>query len=107
MREALPVEQRVIEILAEQFGRDRGEITRSTSFAELAADSLDIVEVVMEIEDVFDLPLPDEVAEKIQTVGDLIDWIIDRDGDGDAGVLAKLPRTPPPPGKGHASPGDA
>ena len=70
------IEQRVIEIVAEQMGQDKSEITRETSFVnDLNADSLDTVELVMEFEDEFELSIPDEEAEKIQTVGQAIDHI--------------------------------
>ena len=71
------IEKKVIEIISEQMGVDRSEITRETSFInDLNADSLDTVELVMEFEDEFDMSIPDEEAEKIQTVGAAIDYII-------------------------------
>ncbi len=70
------VEERVIEIVCEQMGASRDKITQETSFIQdLGADSLDTVELVMEFEDEFDLNIPDEDAEKIQTVGDAIKYI--------------------------------
>ncbi len=70
------IEEKVIEIVAEQMGVDKSEITRETSFVnDLNADSLDTVELVMEFEDEFELSIPDEEAEKIQTVGQAIDHI--------------------------------
>ena len=67
---------KVIEIVSEQMGVDKSEITRETHFInDLNADSLDTVELVMEFEDEFDLNIPDEDAEKIQTVGDAIKYI--------------------------------
>ncbi len=70
------IEQKVIEIVSEQMGVDKGEITRETHFInDLNADSLDTVELVMEFEDEFELSIPDEEAEKIQTVGQAIDYI--------------------------------
>lgn len=72
------VEAKVIEIVSEQMGVDKGEITRETSFInDLNADSLDTVELVMEFEDEFDMSIPDEEAEKIQTVGAAIDYIVE------------------------------
>ena len=69
-------EEKVIEIVAEQMGVDKSEVTRETSFVnDLNADSLDTVELVMEFEDEFELSIPDEEAEKIQTVGQAIDYI--------------------------------
>jgi len=71
------IEKRVIEIISEQMGADKSEITRETSFInDLNADSLDTVELVMEFEDEFDMSIPDEDAEKIQTVGAAIDYIM-------------------------------
>jgi acyl carrier protein len=71
------IENKVIEIISEQMGVDKSEITRETSFInDLNADSLDTVELVMEFEDEFDMSIPDEEAEKIQTVGAAIDYIV-------------------------------
>ncbi|MHC4654502.1 MAG: acyl carrier protein [Planctomycetota bacterium] len=70
------IEAKVIDIISEQMGIDKSEITRETSFInDLNADSLDTVELVMEFEDEFDMSIPDEEAEKIQTVGAAIDYI--------------------------------
>ena len=70
------IEQKVIEIISEQMGVDKSEIARETSFInDLNADSLDTVELVMEFEDEFDMSIPDEEAEKIQTVGAAVDYI--------------------------------
>jgi len=71
------VETKVIDIVAEQMGVDKAEITRDTSFAnDLNADSLDTVELVMEFEDEFETSIPDDQAEKIQTVGAAIEYIV-------------------------------
>lgn len=70
------IQAKVTEIVSEQMGVDKGEITPETSFInDLNADSLDTVELVMEFEDEFDMSIPDEEAEKIQTVGAAIDYI--------------------------------
>ena len=70
------ITERVIEIVAEQMGVDKATVTRETSFVnDLGADSLDTVELVMEFEDEFDISIPDEDAEKIQTVGQAIDYV--------------------------------
>ena len=70
------IEEKVIEIISEQMGEDKSAITRETSFInDLNADSLDTVELVMEFEDEFDMSIPDEEAEKIQTVGAAVDYI--------------------------------
>ena len=71
------IESKVIEIISEQMGVDKAEISRETSFInDLNADSLDTVELVMEFEDEFDMSIPDEEAEKIQTVGAAVDYIV-------------------------------
>jgi len=78
------VEEKVIDIIAEQMGADKTEITRETSFInDLNADSLDTVELVMEFEDEFDMSIPDEEAEKIQTVGAAVDYIMKVAGSKD------------------------
>jgi len=70
------IEEKVIDIICEQMGADKSEITRETSFInDLNADSMDTVELVMEFEDEFDMSIPDEEAEKIQTVGAAVDHI--------------------------------
>ena len=70
-------EQRVIDIVAEQLGVDKDKINREPSFVnDLGADSLDTVELVMELEEEFDIDIPDDSADKIQTVGEAIDFII-------------------------------
>lgn len=69
-------EERVVEIVSEQMGVNKEQITRDTSFiTDLNADSLDTVELVMEFEEEFEISIPDEAAEKIQTVGQAIDFI--------------------------------
>ena len=71
------IESKVIDVISEQMGADKSEITRETSFInDLNADSLDTVELVMEFEDEFDMSIPDEEAEKIQTVGAAVDYIV-------------------------------
>jgi acyl carrier protein len=70
------VEERVIDIVAEQLGVSKDQIKRETSFVnDLGADSLDTVELVMELEEEFDINIPDDAAEKIQTVGQAIEHI--------------------------------
>ncbi|MCU0306165.1 MAG: acyl carrier protein [Thermoleophilia bacterium] len=64
-------------ILVEQLGVDASEVTETASFQEdLNADSLDLVELIMEMEDRFKLKIPDEDAEKITTVGDAVDYVV-------------------------------
>ncbi|OGR22323.1 MAG: acyl carrier protein [Deltaproteobacteria bacterium RIFOXYD2_FULL_66_9] len=72
----MPVEKRVREIVAEQLERDVNEVTNTASFIDdLGADSLDIVELVMKMEEEFGIEIPDEEAEKIKTVNDVIQYI--------------------------------
>lgn len=69
-------EERVKDIIVEQLGVDRDEVTSEASFIEdLGADSLDTVELVMALEEEFDIEIPDEEAEKISTVGEAIEHI--------------------------------
>ena len=77
----MPTEQEILDkvvgIVSEQMGVDKAEIKKETSFVnDLNADSLDTVELVMEFEDEFNMSIPDEEAEKIQTVGDAVDYIM-------------------------------
>lgn len=68
--------EKVKQIIAEQLGVDEAEVTSSASFIDdLGADSLDTVELVMALEEAFDVEIPDEDAEKIRTVQDAIDYI--------------------------------
>ena len=70
------VEERVVDIVAEQLGVSKDKVARDTSFVnDLGADSLDQVELVMELEEEFDITIPDDAAEKIQTVGEAIKYI--------------------------------
>ena len=70
------IEERVINIVCENLGVNKEQVTRATSFTEdIGADSLDIVELVMELEEEFEITIPDEQAEKIKTVGEAIDYI--------------------------------
>ena len=70
------VEERVVDIVAEQLGVDKDKITKESNFVnDLGADSLDTVELVMELEEEFDINIADDAAEKIQTVGEAISHI--------------------------------
>ena len=72
----MSVEERVIEIVSEQMGVAKDQVTRDTSFVnDLGADSLDTVELVMALEEGFGMEIPDEDAEKITTVKDAINYI--------------------------------
>jgi len=73
---SVSIEEKVVEIVSEQLGVPKEEISRESSFVDdLKADSLDVVELVMEFEDDFDVSIPDDDYEKIRTVGDAIDYI--------------------------------
>jgi len=73
---------RVADIVSEQLGVDKDKISPETSFVnDLGADSLDTVELVMELEEEFDINIPDDAAEKIQTVGQAVDYI-EANGNG-------------------------
>ncbi len=68
--------EKVKRVLAEQLGVDESIITPDSSFVDdLGADSLDIVELIMGLETEFDIEIPDEDAEKIDTVGDAVEYI--------------------------------
>jgi acyl carrier protein len=70
------VEQKVKSIIAEQLGVGEDEIKPESSFIEdLGADSLDIVELVMAMEEEFEVEIPDEEAEHIKTVGDAVNYV--------------------------------
>ncbi|MCG1008696.1 acyl carrier protein [Salinicoccus sp. ID82-1] len=67
---------KVKDIIVDKLGIDEEKVTRDASFKDdLGADSLDIAELVMELEDEFEMEIPDEEAEKINTVGDALDYI--------------------------------
>ena len=68
--------EKVKKIIVEQLGVEEDEITMESSFIDdLGADSLDIVELIMALEEEFDIEIPDSEAEKITTVGDAVEYI--------------------------------
>jgi acyl carrier protein len=72
----MSAEDKVIEIIVEQLSVDKGKVVPSASFVDdLGADSLDLVELIMAMEEAFGIEIPDEVAEKITTVQDAIDHV--------------------------------
>ena len=75
----MSVEQKVKEIIVQQLGVNEEQVTEEASFIDdLGADSLDIVELIMALEEEYDIEIPDEDAEKIQTVKDVIGYIEER-----------------------------
>lgn len=68
--------EKVKQIIVEQLGVEEDEITMESSFIDdLGADSLDIVELIMALEEEFNIEIPDEEAEKVSTVGNVIEYI--------------------------------
>ena len=77
----MAVADKVKSIIVEQLGVDEEEVTPDASFVDdLGADSLDTVELVMAFEEEFDIEIPDDAAEHIQTVGDAVKFIAERLG---------------------------
>ncbi len=72
----MSLEDRVLGLIVEQLGVTKDELAPEASFIDdLGADSLDIVELVMAIEEKFDIEIPDDDAEKIQTIGDALTYV--------------------------------
>ncbi len=79
MADKAEVTKKIIEIVADKLDRKPEDITPEMSLInDLGADSLDQVELVMDIEDAFDIQIPEEDAEKIETVGDAIKYVEER-----------------------------
>ena len=77
----MSAEQKVKEIIASQLGKEVSEIPLESSFMEdLGADSLDVVELVMAMEEEFKIEIPDEEAEKLRTVGDALKYLHEKVG---------------------------
>lgn len=73
------LEKRVFAIIVEQLGASKEEIVPEASFVDdLGADSLDIVELVMAMEETFDIEIPDDAAEKMLTIGDVVSYLKER-----------------------------
>ena len=77
----MALQERVSELIVEQLGVSSEEIRPEASFIDdLGADSLDIVELVMAMEEEFDIEIPDDDAERIQTIGDAVSYVKERLG---------------------------
>ena len=75
----MSLEARVTDLIVEQLGVSKEEAVANASFIDdLGADSLDIVELVMTLEETFDIEIPDDDAEKMQTISDAIDYLKER-----------------------------
>lgn len=74
-----PLRDKIVEIVADNLGINREKAASATSFLDdVGADSLDFVELVMDLEEEFDITIPDDEAEKIRTIGDAIDYLAKR-----------------------------
>ena len=81
MADKTEIAERIIEIVAEKMDKPKEEISAEKSFVnDLGADSLDTVELMMDIEDEFDLSIPEEEAQKITTIGDAIKYVQEHAG---------------------------
>lgn len=82
----MDIQDRVVKTVSSQLGMEESKITVEMKFVDdLGADSLDTVELVMALEDEFDIEIPDETAEKISSVGEAVEHIkiaLDNQGDG-------------------------
>ena len=77
----MALEERIKEIIADQLGVEQEKIIPEAKFVEdLGADSLDVVELIMAFEEEFGIEIPDDDAEKIQTVGDVINYLKEKVG---------------------------
>ena len=77
----MSVEARVADLIVEQLGVTREEVVAKASLVDdLGADSLDVVELVMSMEESFNIEIPDDEAEKIQTIGDAVSYVKERRG---------------------------
>lgn len=75
------ISEKVKQIIVDKLGVDESEVTTEASFTnDLGADSLDTVELIMEFEKEFDVSIPDEQAENIQTVGQAVDYLVGQKG---------------------------
>ncbi len=70
--------EKIRDLIVEQLSVDEDAVTMETTFSDLGADSLDVVELIMAIEEEFDLQIADEDVEGISTVGDVVEYVKDR-----------------------------
>ena len=98
-------QEKVIAIIVDKLGVEEADVTPEASFTnDLGADSLDTVELIMELETVFNVTIPDEDAEKIVTVGDALNYIATPPSQVDeGGVAVKRPGTTRKDARMHAS----
>ena len=90
------IESQVIDVIVEQLGVDREKVTPDAKFIDdLGADSLDTVELVMTFEEKFSVEVPDEDAEKLKSVADVVAYIKEHKADGTAHFIKKLLRYKP------------
>ncbi|AMB93567.1 acyl carrier protein [Aerococcus sanguinicola] len=74
----MEVELKVFQMIIDRYGVEAERVSRDLSFTDdLGADSLDVVELIMELEDIFGIQIPDDKVESIETVGDVLDYIRD------------------------------
>lgn len=80
---AAALAEEVTRLICEHFGVNPAQVTRETRFQEdLGADSLDIVELIMRLEEMIDVTIPDDEAPKLKTVGDAVDYVVKRRAAG-------------------------
>ena len=97
------IERKAKAIIVEKLGVDESEVTANAQFVnDLGADSLDVVEVIMEFEKEFGISIPDDKAEKIVTVGQAISYI--EMATGDSGIVVRYPSTTFSRSRQHSSP---
>ena len=78
----MPIEEKVIEIISQKLNLSKDQVKPEASFVDdLGADSLDLVELVMAMEEAFGMEVPDEDAEKLRTVKDVIEYVKAKVGD--------------------------
>ena len=73
-------EERVVDVISQQLGIEPERISRNSRFEDFSVDSLDRVEVIMELEEEFDINIPDDDFEKIEDVGQIIDYVEEHQG---------------------------